>query len=140
MAHMFLHGGIIHLMFNMYALCILGPGIERLIGKVKFIFVYLLSGITGCLFSMKFSSGLSVGASGAIFGLLGVTLVFAYLNKNKNQMSNELLRNITVLIGVNLLIGFSNTGIDNAGHIGGLIGGICIGYFGIKKYLVKKVI
>ncbi|MGL4763298.1 MAG: rhomboid family intramembrane serine protease [Sarcina sp.] len=138
--HMFLHGGLIHLVFNMYALYILGPGIEMLLGKVKFILVYLLSGIVSCMFSIKFSSGFSVGASGAIFGLLGITLVFAYLNKNRSQMNNDLLKNILFLIGINLFIGFNSIGIDNAGHIGGLIAGIFIGYFGVKKDLVKKAI
>ncbi|MGL5069518.1 MAG: rhomboid family intramembrane serine protease [Sarcina sp.] len=81
-----------------------------------------------------------VGASGAIFGLLGITLVFAYLNKNRSQMNNDLLKNILFLIGINLFIGFNSIGIDNAGHIGGLIAGIFIGYFGVKKDLVKKAI
>ena len=139
-AHMFLHSGIIHLAFNMYALYFLGRNVENLLGKTKFIVIYLISGVVGCIFSIKFSQGLSVGASGAIFGLLGVMFIFAYLNRNKNSISKNYLRDIVFLIFMNLVIGLSSTGIDNAGHIGGLVAGVSIGYFILKKYLVKSVV
>ena len=69
----FLHGGLLHLVFNMYSLYIIGPQLESFFGKVKYIIIYLISGICGNLLSMLFLSDthVSVGASGAIFGLLG---------------------------------------------------------------------
>ena len=128
-AHMFLHGGIIHLLFNMYALYLIGPGIERILGSIKFVLVYIFLGIGACIFSMLFTNGFSVGASGAIFGLLGINFTIAYLNKNNSFRNKEIFKNIAVLIFINLFIGFSSTGIDNAAHIGGLLFGIGVGYF-----------
>lgn len=137
--HMFLHGGIIHLLFNMYALYLIGPSVEKILGSVKFIITYLFLGIGACIFSMQFTNGFSVGASGAIFGLLGIVFVIAYLNKNNGHKSREVFKNILMIILLNLFIGFSSTGIDNAAHIGGLIVGIGIGYFAISKKLTSMI-
>ena len=117
----FLHASILHIGFNMYALYILGNQLESYIGKVKFFLVYIISAISGSLMSCIFTHSLSVGASGAIFGLLGSLLYFGY--HFRLYLGSVLKSQIIPLIVVNLAIGFMYTSIDNAAHIGGLIGG-----------------
>ncbi len=117
----FLHAGIIHLFVNMYSLCIIGSQLENFLGKVKFLLIYLFSAICGSLMSCIFSNTLSVGASGAIFGLLGSMLYFGY--HYRLYLGNVLRMQIIPLIIMNLFLGFCISGIDNAAHIGGLIGG-----------------
>lgn len=121
---MFLHGGLTHLALNMYALYTIGPVIEKLYGKGKYILIYMGSGICSSLLSYIFSPHVSIGASGAIFGLLGSCLIIAI--KYKKQVAREFISNIISVILVNLIIGFSMANIDNVGHLGGLIGGIII--------------
>lgn len=121
---MFLHSDIIHIACNMYALYVLGPVVERYYGKTKFLFIYMLSGILGSIFSAAFMSAetISIGASGAIFGLLGSIAYFTYYYRATLQ---GLLRSqILPVILLNLALGFMIPGIDISGHIGGLIGGI----------------
>ncbi|MDD2504265.1 MAG: rhomboid family intramembrane serine protease [Clostridia bacterium] len=122
---MFLHIGILHLFFNSYALYIYGPIVESLFGKMKFIVVYLISGLTGSLLSYIFSSSISAGASGAIFGLMGSLLYFG--RRNKDIFRRIFGPRLLIIIGFNLFYGFVNPGIDNWGHIGGLIGGYLVG-------------
>lgn len=121
----FLHIGILHLALNMYALYIIGPQIESFLGKTKFITIYLFSAITGNLLSMVFANNtIGAGASGAIFGLLGSLLYFGY--HYRVYLGGVLRSQIIPLIALNLLLGFIMPGIDNAAHVGGLIGGILI--------------
>jgi rhomboid protease GluP len=122
---MFLHIGIVHLFFNSYALYIYGPTVESLFGKAKFIVVYIVSGLTGSLLSYMFSSSISAGASGAIFGLMGSLVYFR--QRNKDIFQRVFGPRLFVIIGFNLFYGFANTGIDNWGHIGGLVGGYLVG-------------
>ena len=119
---MFLHANIVHLLFNMYALYVIGSQLEGFLGKYKYLVVYLLSGLSGSVLSIFFSNGFSVGASGAIFGLLGSLLYFGY--HYRVYLETVVKSQIIPLILFNLLIGFSFSGIDNWAHIGGLIGGI----------------
>jgi rhomboid protease GluP len=105
----------------MYALYSIGPLVERVYGKAKYLVIYFISGIISSVFSFIFSNGVSIGASGAIFGLLGTTLVFA-VTMRKN-IGKGFLRNITSVIIINLFIGFTMSNIDNFGHLGGLLGG-----------------
>ena len=119
---MFLHGGIMHLALNMYALNSIGPLVERVYGRAKYVIIYFISGVISSLLSFQFSEAISIGASGAIFGLLGTTLVFALMRRK--EMAKGFLRNITSVIIINLFIGFSIPNIDNFGHLGGLIGGV----------------
>ena len=129
----FLHGGIIHIFCNMYALYALGPQIEILFGRVKYIIIYLLSAIGGSLLSYKFSpSSLSIGASGAIFGLFGAMVVFVL--KYKDRIPKKVLNNLFGVIILNLLIGFNLQGIDNFAHIGGLLVGALVAFL----FLMKK--
>ena len=119
----FLHAGLIHLLVNMYSLAILGTQVETFIGKWKFLFIYLISAISGNLLSLVFSASnvISVGASGALFGLMGALLYFGY--HYRLYLSEAIRNQIIPIIILNLLIGFTISGIDNVAHIGGLIGG-----------------
>lgn len=118
---MFLHIGIIHLICNMYSLWVIGRQLETFLGKFKFIIVYLGSGILGSLLSVTLHSSVSAGASGAIFGLLGSLLYFGY--HYRLYLGSVMKTQVIPIIILNLLIGFTLSGIDNYAHIGGLIGG-----------------
>ena len=119
---MFLHGGLMHIVFNMYALKSIGHLTENIYGKLKFSIIYIISGIIGSYFSYKLSDGIAVGASGAIFGLLGAALVFAY--NEKHRIGKEFLVEILKVIGINIFIGLTLPNIDNYAHLGGLLAGI----------------
>lgn len=119
---MFLHGGIMHLAFNMYSLGVLGPIIEKSYGKLKYIIIYLVGGIISSFSSYIFSESVSVGASGAIFSLLGALLVLTI--KMRNIAGKDIIRNVVSVIIVNIFIGLTMPNIDNYAHIGGLIGGV----------------
>lgn len=119
----FLHVGFLHLLCNMYALYILGKDIESFFGKVKFIFIYLISALVGSFVSLIFMDeyAVSAGASGAIFGLMGALLYFGY--NYRVTLNNSINRQILPVIFINLLFGFISPGIDNYAHLGGLLGG-----------------
>ncbi len=119
---MFLHGSILHLLFNMYALYIIGMQLESFLGKAKYLIVYLLSGIGASMLSIFFSNSFSVGASGAIFGLMGALLYFGY--HYRVYLDSVVKSQIIPLIVLNLILGFTLSGIDNWAHIGGLVSGI----------------
>lgn len=121
---MFLHGGLVHLGFNMYALRALGPTVEKAFGKVKYVFIYFLGGIISVITSFLFSQEISIGASGAIFALLGAILVLAI--KKRDRIGNGMVKNILSVIAMNIFIGFSLSNIDNYAHLGGLFGGILV--------------
>ena len=119
----FLHANIAHLLFNMYALWIIGMQLESFIGKTRFLIVYLFSAIAGSLLSVIVTfNAVSVGASGAIFGLLGALLYFGY--HYRVYLSSVIKSQIIPVIIINLVLGFILPGVDNAAHIGGLIGGV----------------
>ncbi len=119
----FLHIGFIHIIVNMYSLYVIGPQVESFFGKLKYLFIYLFSGICGSMLSLAFTHNtISAGASGAIFGLLGSLLYFGYYYRA--YLGNVVKSQIVPIILLNLAIGFILTGIDNAAHIGGLVGGI----------------
>jgi rhomboid protease GluP len=120
----FLHIGVVHFLFNNYALYVIGPQLESFFGKTKFIIIYLFSAISGNLLSMIFNNSIGAGASGAIFGLLGSLLYFGY--HYRVYLGSVIKSQIIPLILINLFIGFTLEGIDNAAHIGGLIGGVLI--------------
>lgn len=118
----FVHIGLIHLLCNMYSLYIIGPQLESFFGKIKFLFIYIISGIIGNLFSVLLTDGISAGASGAIFGLFGALLYFGY--HYRIYLGTVIKSQVIPLIILNLMIGFMGSGIDNYAHIGGLVGGI----------------
>ncbi len=125
---MFIHIGIIHLFFNLYALFILGKSVECFFGKIDFLVIYFISGLWGSLFSYAFNNSISAGASGAVFGLIGALISFFAINKEMFGKSGKQTLISTIFIAVlNLVIGFSTSGIDNYAHIGGLLGGLSLG-------------
>jgi rhomboid protease GluP len=127
---MFLHGSILHLGFNMYALYIFGPGLERYYGHGRFSLLFFLGGFAGNVFSFMFSASPSLGSSTAIFGLLAAEGVFLYQNQMVfGGVARRALNNIIMIAVVNLLIGLS-PGIDNWGHMGGLLGGAIFAFLG----------
>ena len=117
----FLHANFVHLILNCYSLYVIGSQIENFMGKWKYLIIYFVSAITGSMLSALLSDGASIGASGAIFGLMGSLLYFGY--HYRVYLGNVLKSQIIPLILLNLLIGFITPGIDNFAHIGGLIGG-----------------
>ena len=134
---MFLHSGFLHIALNMYSLYIIGPKIEDFFGKWKYLVIYLLSGICASLLSIGLNGNVvSVGASGAIFGLFGALLYFGY--SYRGYIGTIVKSQIVPIVFYNLLMGFFLPGIDISGHIGGLIGGIIVskllGTIENKKY------
>ena len=129
----FLHIGFIHLACNMYALYVIGPQIESFYGKIKFLAIYLVGGIVGNLFANIFElNTIGAGASGAIFALFGALLYFGY--HYRVYLGTVIRTQIVPVIVINLLIGFTSSGISNAAHIGGLIGGTVLAYaLGVPK-------
>jgi membrane associated rhomboid family serine protease len=124
----FLHGGILHLAMNTWVLLDLGPGVEGLYGRSKFWVMYVLCGIGGAVASYVWSpNSVSIGASGAIFGLIGVMIGRSYQYRG-THVSPE--RGMFVRWAVYMLLfGLIIPGIDNAAHVGGLIVGLAMGYF-----------
>ena len=121
----FLHADLFHLLFNMYALYLIGSQLEGFYGKVKYLIIYLTSGILGSLLSLAFlGQNWSLGASGAIFGLFGSLLYFGY--HYRVYLGTVIKTQILPIIVLNLVIGFIIPGIDVVAHLGGLVGGIFI--------------
>jgi membrane associated rhomboid family serine protease len=118
---MFLHASILHILFNMYILYVFGPTLERLLGHVRFATLYLLAGLGGSVASFWFSLpiGVSVGASGAIFGLMGAMVVVG--SKMKINITQ-----VVALIAINLVLGFAIPNVDWRAHVGGLITGAAV--------------
>lgn len=131
---MFLHASVLHIGFNMYALYVLGTGLERFYGHGRYLVLYLLAGFSGNVASFLFSSASSLGASTAIFGLLGAQAVFFYQNREVfGPVARQSLMNIITIAAINLLIGLS-PGIDNWGHLGGLAGGAIFAWLAGPRY------
>ena len=126
---MFLHSGAVHLGFNMISLYFLGAFAEEALGRGRFLALYLLSGISGGLAYLYFGgfNSPAVGASGAIFGLLGGILGYA-LRRGSFSWQNPLIRQLLILLALNLYIGFSIPNISNTAHLGGLAGGFVFGW------------
>ena len=122
-----LHGSILHLLFNMYALYWLGPQLERSLGHIRFAALYVLSALGGSVASYWFSDlrTVSVGASGAIFGLITATIVIG------REMRTEVSQ-LVVLLGLNVVIGFLQPGIDWRAHFGGAVTGAIVAFLYTK--------
>ena len=115
----FLHVNFIHLLFNMFALYVLGGLLEPSIGRLRFALVYFVSLLAGSFGALLLTpTGLTVGASGAIFGLMGAAVIVM-----RNRGVNPMESGLGMWIGLNLLITFAIPGISIGGHIGGLLGG-----------------
>jgi len=134
----FLHGSIVHLGFNMYALYSIGPSLERKYGSTSFILLYAISAIFGNVFSFLCSSYVSLGASTAIFGLIASQGVYIYKNRYLlGGAAKPLLTNVLFMIVVNLFLGLS-PGIDNWGHLGGLVGGFLYAWFAGPSFGISE--
>ncbi len=130
LTYMFLHGGLMHIAFNMWCLWDLGALCESLYGRWTFAALYLITGIAGGLASVGWNPGtLSVGASGAIFGLAGALIASFYLGEFSvpRIAIQGTLRSLLFFVGFNVLFGFMVPGIDNACHAGGLVSGMILG-------------
>jgi rhomboid protease GluP len=125
----FLHSGIAHLGFNMLSLYFLGSFTEEAFGRARFFALYLLSGVSGGLAYLYFGGfdQPAVGASGAIFGLLGGVLGYA-MRRGTFSWGNPLIRQLLILLALNLYLGFSIPNISNTAHLGGLAGGFAFGW------------
>ena len=123
---MFMHANIWHIFFNMYALYAVGPLVEKYYGKIKYLIIYLSSGVIGSLLSAVLSNNVSVGASGAIFGLFGSLLFFGY--KYRATLDGFLRSSIIPVLLINLVLGFAIKGVDVYAHIGGFLGGLLLSY------------
>ncbi|WP_278600844.1 rhomboid family intramembrane serine protease [Clostridium tertium] len=128
----FLHGGIIHIFFNMSALNIIGREVEAVYGSKRYIAIYVISALGGSVVSYLFKpNSISVGASGAIFGLLGAMLIFGL--KERDKIGKQYMKNILETIGLNVIIGITIPNIDNFAHLGGLILGAIASFILFKK-------
>jgi len=117
----FLHASVLHIGFNMLALWWIGAPVEQYLGRVRYLGLYLVSGLAGSAGALVLTPvAVTVGASGAIFGILGAMLILEW------QTTGRLAGNAMTLIVINLAISFSFAGISIGGHIGGLIGGILV--------------
>ena len=133
----FIHIGLFHLVVNMYALYLIGSQIESFYGRTKYIIIYLFSAIIGSLLSVLFlGNGISAGASGAIFGLFGALLYFGY--HYRVYLGTVIKSQIIPLICLNLFLGFTLGGVDNAAHIGGLIAGYLVSMAVGVKYKTTR--
>ncbi len=134
-----LHGSLLHIAFNMYALFSIGPVLERHYGHTRFLALYLIAGFTGNSLSFVFSPVASLGASTAIFGLVAAEAIFILRNKKLfGGRAQSMLINLVLIILFNLSMGFSaNSGIDNLGHLGGLAGGLIFAWVAGPLYKVQ---
>jgi rhomboid protease GluP len=136
---MFLHANLLHLGFNAYALFVFGLEMEGLYGPARYTLIYILSGLFGSLasFAWRGPAVLSVGASGAIFGIIGMNLAFFLLHRQAfGDFGRMRLQNTILIIVVNLAFGFTIPGIDNMAHLGGLIAGFSLGFGLAPRYKV----
>jgi rhomboid protease GluP len=134
----FMHGGLMHILANMYGLLFVGIFLEPLLGKKKYLLIYLTTGILASVASIWwYDATVSVGASGAIFGLYGFFLATLLLKVFPPDFGKAFLISTLVFVGFNLLMGFTG-GIDNAAHIGGLASGFIIGLL-MSKQLKQQV-
>jgi rhomboid protease GluP len=134
----FLHGSLLHLGFNMYALYAIGPSLEKRFGMRSFLLLYFFGAIFGNIFSFIFSPNISLGSSTAIFGLIAAQGVYIYKNRLLlGSAANAMLRSVLMVIGINLVLGLS-PGIDNWGHLGGLAGGFLYSWFAGPSFGISE--
>lgn len=140
---MFLHLNLMHILFNGYALNIIGRDVEGLFGHLRFAVIYFLGGLSGSLASFVFTDAPSVGASGAIFALFGAEMVYFYQHRSLHgEMGRRHLNHLFFVMMLNLALGLFSQAtsfrIDNAGHIGGLVGGVVLAWFIGPDYNVQS--
>ena len=126
---MFLHFGIEHLLNNMLVLFVLGSRLERVIGKIKFLLIYLLGGVLGNVFSLYLelhaqNFAVSAGASGAVFAVMGAMIYIVI--RNKGRLGDLSMRQILIMAAFSLYFGFASTGVDNTAHVAGMVSGFLL--------------
>lgn len=138
---MFLHFGIEHLVNNMLVLFVLGSRLERVIGKIRFLLIYLLGGIAGNVVSLllelktqEFS--VSAGASGAVFAVMGAMIYIVI--RNKGWLGDLSMRQILVMAAFSLYFGFTSSGVDNVAHIGGLLAGFVLAVLVLASFRIQR--
>ena len=133
---MFLHIGFQHILFNAYALFIFGAETERIFGRTRFLVIYILSGLFGSLASFALSGAtISAGASGAIFGIVGMQVAYFYRYREMlGTFGRSRLINVGIIVVINIFFGLSMPGIDNWAHLGGLISGTLIALKFMPEY------
>jgi rhomboid protease GluP len=137
---MLLHGSLAHIGFNMYALLSFGTGLERYFGHGRFLLLYILGAFAGNVASFLLTKADSLGASTAIFGLLGAEAVFLIQNRKVFPgRFRSAIGNIIFIAAINLFIIGALPGIDNWGHIGGLLGGLIFTSFAGPKWEVEGI-
>lgn len=125
-----LHGSVLHLAFNMYALYVIGRGLEQQFGSGRYLLLYLVAGFTGNVLSFMITPNPSLGASTSIFGVVAAQGVFIYQNRELfGGNARAMLSNTLMVVALNLFLGATSTGIDNWGHLGGLLGGFAFAWF-----------
>ena len=128
----FLHAGLIHLAFNMLGLYSIGALLERIYGHTQFLLIYLVSGLAGSVASLQFSAQtkVSVGASGAVFGIAGALIVGVYQHRHAlpKHFSRPLISGMLPFLGYSLLMGLAQANIDNGAHVGGLVAGALVAW------------
>jgi len=132
---MFLHGGMTHLLMNMFSLYLIGRGVEQYFNTTSYLSIYLFSGLLGGLASLYMHpASVGVGASGAIFGIFGAMGGFFIAHRDKIEAHTKaFMKEFAIIIGINLVIGFSIPSVDVSAHIGGLIVGFIGGYIVSKN-------
>ena len=127
---MFLHGGMTHLLMNMFSLYLIGRGVEQYFNTTSYLSIYLFSGLLGGLASLYMHpASVGVGASGAIFGIFGAMGGFFIAHRDKIEAHTKaFMKDFAIIIGINLVIGFSIPSVDVSAHVGGLVIGFIGGY------------
>jgi rhomboid protease GluP len=139
-ASMFLHANLIHVAVNCYSLYAIGPQTERFYTTPHFLALYFISGLTGGVASYALSPNPGVGASGAIFGLVGGLAAFYYTSRKLlGDAARQQLGSLVTIIIINLFIGLSSGGlIDNYAHMGGLVGGLVVGWLLTPRFAIDE--
>jgi rhomboid protease GluP len=140
---MFLHGGLVHLFFNMWSLRVLGPTVEGMFGHTTYFLIYMLAGLGGSVASCMWNPvGTSVGASGAIFGLLGAIIAFFLTHRRSMPAAvfRSYMQRMALLVAINLFLGFSIPQIDNSAHVGGMVTGFICGFAAFRPAGTRPVL
>ncbi|CAI9769252.1 unnamed protein product [Fraxinus pennsylvanica] len=135
----FLHANIVHLMVNCYSLNSVGPAVEKICGPRRYLTIYITSAVASSAVSYWFSKAPAVGASGAIFGLVGSFTMFVLRHRGMVKGSEGHLQYIAQVIMLNMAFGLLSEGIDNWGHVGGLIGGAAVSWLLGPAWKVESV-
>lgn len=136
---MWLHGSIYHIFFNMYALYVIGRGLEQQYGHLRYTILYMVSGFAGNVMSFLLTENPSLGASTAIFGLVAAEGIFIYQNRKLFRDARAMLANVIIVVVINLALGISGS-VDNFGHLGGLLGGLMLAWFGGPLWKVTPIL